>query len=182
MNKKEEDWSQGEDWWAVTSLHEAAHGIIALVLGCVPIKLSLFRDSKNPRDGGSCLAYYPRTHWGKVSHVFVANAPFVCHEYLPTGDRKDLHERHLAYNLFKRLISSSDEFLFRSLIDEPLLSFFSDSTVQESIHFLAKELYKKKCIVIKYDKKMVEALGISPRVINKLFVEVDGIVKAIGGE
>lgn len=130
-----------EDYWALTAIHEAAHGIICWGLDCHPVKLVLLRKY-NPltKMSGYCQGKYSKTGEGQYKHVFVANAPFACAEFLPSGEKQDLQEREDAWRNFVILSGREDEEGFRKYVDNPLVKFFSVEIVQHVVVLIAGQL------------------------------------------
>lgn len=152
---------QTQDWWAVTSIHEAAHGMAAFALGCHPVELRLDRRAacKGSSLAGVCVAVYEKSYYGDVAKLMVTNAPFTAHQYecLPAGEKGDLHEREGCQQEFAKMIGGWDAQLFSRLIDAPLLAFFSSNDIQAATIVLARWLYERNKLSLKqvgqwYDK------------------------------
>ncbi len=156
-----------DDWWTVTAIHEAAHGIVAFALGCHPVEVRLDKRAKNRGSSlaGVCIATHEKSYYGKVSGLLVTNAPFVAHQYecLPSGNKGDIHERDDCQHKFAELIGGWDANLFAKCIDAPLLSFFGDSDVQASTLVLARLLYAQNKVTLKQVNHWVDKLAISQK-------------------
>jgi hypothetical protein len=144
------------DWWSITAIHEASHGIAAFALGCQPVDLELNRRAKNgDTSAGTCFARYEVSLYGKIAKIFVGNAPFTAsqHEVLPCGDKGDLHERQEAFTEFCKMFggdgSDADQKAFDRLIDTPSIAFFADVNIQAATLALATMLYTKNKLSIK---------------------------------
>lgn len=153
-----------QDWWSITSIHEAAHGIVAFVLDCSSIELKLNRrEAIRSGNAGVCYASYERSWFGDVAKIYVQNAPFVAHQYecLPCGDKGDLHERQEAFEKFCEMAKMEDQEVFRKLVDEPLLTFFGDSFVQAATIHLAGQLYKSNRVNLRQRQRWTNIFSIS---------------------
>jgi hypothetical protein len=174
-----------EDWWAITSIHEAAHGIAAYALTNREIILTLNRRSKSgDTSAGECLSRVENSWYGEVAHIFIKNAPFVAHQYevTPCGNKGDLHERADAFTAFCKLIGTRDEALFRKCVDEPLLRFFGSSDVQAAVLVLARRLFASNRVVIKQSAFWRKLLDVPDNVYNHLEESVTAVATAIAGD
>ena len=162
---------KGQDWWAVTAIHEAAHGVMAYALDTWPIQLRLIRNMayvNSPQAGYCRYGVRSDSVSSECRSIFIGNAPFTCHEYLPTGDKGDLHERHDAYHDFCGLVGVSSHALFRLYVDEPSIQFFGHDPVQEAVLTTARKLYKENSIDMKKRGHWAEFFGIPPFIINQI--------------
>lgn len=156
-----------ENYWAAVAVHEAAHGVVAGALGCLPIHLELFRSVRvhiqipgpKVRLAGVCRSRFPRTAFGMFTNIMVWTAPMVAHEVIEHGDPDDLHERADACLEFRRVTGHSDNDLFRTFVDAPLMAFFRDERVKRAVlEGLAGPLYHR--LKYRVTPKAMEELGI----------------------
>ena len=171
-----------DSWWAVTSLHESAHGMVAFALDCHPVELVLNRRmTPGQSAAGSCGAPYEQTCYGLFSKIFVQNAPFVAHqiECLPCGEKGDLHERSDAYTEFCELTGHKLHSLFFDYVDAPLLAFFEHGEIQAAVLSLATKLYKTNRVSMKQVNYWRGQLNVSPEPCKVLQRSVLALAQAL---
>ena len=171
-----------EDWWTITAIHEAAHGIVAFALDCHPVELTLNRRMTiGQTAAGQCGAPYERTCYGMFAKIFVANAPFLAHqiECLPCGEKGDVHERGDAYTEFCKLTGHKEQALFFDYVDKPLYAFFNYGTIQAAVLTLANKLYIKNRVSMKQVNYWREQLNVPPEPCEALQKAVMRLAQAL---
>lgn len=149
-----------DDYWAMTAIHESAHGMVALALDCHPITLNLFRRAKFGA-AGDCVAIYTQDLYGVFANVFSKNAPFAASQYeaLPCAELFDIHERNDAYHKLREC--GFDQEMFRKYVDEPLITFFADTNIQAATLVFARKLFASNHVSIKQIGRWKRELNIN---------------------
>lgn len=173
-----------QDWWAITAIHEAAHGTCAFALDCHPVELNLNRRVRyGDSAAGDCVARYEKSWYGDFAKIFTQNAPFVAHQYapLPCGEKGDIHERTDAYRKFAEQVGAYDEAMFRQFVDNPLLQFFGNADIQAAVLVLANRLYERNKVSMKQVAYWSRELDIPIEACNELQEAVLVLAKAVSG-
>jgi len=175
-----------KNWWAVTSIHESAHAMVAFALGCHPVELALDRRAANKGStrAGVCIARYEKSYYGDIAKLLATNAPFAAHQYecLPCGEKGDLHERDECQREFAEAIGGWNADLFSKCIDAPLLAFFGNSDIQGATIVLARILFEKSKVSLKKIAEWKKSLDIPDEPCEHLMKSCLAVAKAVSGQ